>query len=959
MNFRIRKCVALLLLSVLFCSASFASELLHPWKAHVIHTEWFEIIYEDAQEPTAVRLASFIDDVYRQANHDLGIEPKDQLCVVVSGATQNTNAYWVNEPYDHICIYDATPDILDLSAFDDTLRSVVYHELIHHVTLTMTDPASNKLMQFLQRKLYLSSVFNINQGISEGGAVAKESEAQNGRLQNGYVLHTIVQAKADDQGTRWQEAGGTRDAPSIGNWAYYFGGAFTRYILDTYGNEKYVLFWQKSNHFKFRFTEGVFKSVYGRTLSDVWDEFYATIPEFTFADGFTASVTGVQEPLRKISNLTAVGGDNPGLALCDLTQKKLLFYPLLADGTYGKPQTWQHISSTVNHCTVSFDGNWYAISDLSPNLENRYRTRVISRESGKTIASFDDMRVSGFLQDGTGKTLIAGLKTKGYTSVLSVSSIDGTGQVMELQFPVNVEPYAVTQGPDGTAALLIKEYGNWMIALYAVSGPAAGSVQYQAAFPDNVLPRYLKATDSTGTAMTLTVAGRTMADSVPQSAEITVQRLEQGYAMSIATDEAVVSGGLYEPVVTPSGKLAAISKKTDGMQLVYDDVLPRTATALTTVPVSEKSLTATGPDTLTFPVTRYNPLGYLDHGKIVPLELYPYEPNINSVALLPGIGLSWLSSDPAESFWFMAGVGYFPIVDQVTLNLNVSGDMGRIHWSAFSQYYRSKIDLNFEEMLLSLITGSKLKPASKLYNNLLVSTQWYLGSRNWAAGVSVMPELLNDFSHRYTVYGVTGAATLAYTERLGASPYESAGITFSVIPYGTYVNYWDADTSPMHYNGALSASVQIPRLIPVTNPDYYTLNLPVTLTGTLMPQSQFRDVLADATGEVILFSREIQEVWAGGYFNRVTVKAGATVEVQTPVESGEIFHVARNLAEGKYADALLVPSYSLESYVVCCVPYGSLFSSKIQLGAKVEITPNPLGGPTAVNIGVVCSAGAL
>ncbi len=918
-----------------FSSYVCAAQLSHPLSAKVIHTEWFEIVYEPAHENTANRLSTFADQVYLDANHALGVEPRDHLSIIVSGETQSMNAYWSSFPFDHLVIYDAAPDSWDLASYDDTLRSVLYHELTHHITLTMTDPDSIRVRQLLDRVLCLGSALNAPRGFSEGATVSKESSGQKGRLQNGYVLHTLMQAKSEGKALRWEEMSGTRDTMGIGSWSYYMGGAFARYLQETYGEEKYTKFWQEASHLYVSMTYGVFKEVYGKSLTTVWSEFYNQIPDPVFTDASIEPLLKNQNELLSLDFLNPIGGYEPGVAVCDFSHQNIVFYPVKADGSYGHRRVWKQIDATVHGFSVSPDGTRFAVSCFAPDQDNRYRTQVYDRRTGFFVRSeIDDMRTCTFLTLPDNRYGLAGIKTKNYNSVLSVYTLKGKDPLFEKEFPINHELYAIAPGPDDTVTVLEKIHGQWNLGLYSLVSDTPLELVARCAFPETIIPRYLVRIPGTDNRYSLSVAGTTMDNGAavvpgafPRSAEVSIVHSDTGYSMECSFDQSNVSGGLYNPVMITPSRFAAISKKSEGMEIVQAELLPRT-----TIPLLPGTEYAEDVSTISDEkkVTRYHLLGYMNKGTFLPFEAHPYDQHIISQAPLISPGIGWITSDPAECFFTSIGAGYIPWLNQVTASVDFNGDTGMFHWGTFGQFYHTDYNGEIPELLSLLLKGGPKQPKNQFYNNLMVSTYWYWWDRNWTQSLVFFPQMVNNLTSKYTVINGQFQTQIRYLVKKGPSPYVQAGFSLNVIPYASYAKLWNTTNSAWMANLGLGASVYLPF---------------VTVSASFMPPSSDNTTLAAGSADVILFSTEIQKRMIPGlYANRFAVKAGYDVDVRSPIESGDFFRFAKKAYTGGYKNAEVNHQLSLECYVVGSLPFGSLTESKAKVGAKLLYNPsNPKG----------------
>jgi len=245
-----------------------------------IKTKYFDIIYPPESETTANLFLSFADDIYIKACESLGNEKYFRMPVLITPSYDSLNAYFTVLPYNRIVVYDTLPfsnDTSSLAVFSETLQSVFYHELIHAVSLNMKTPFFKGLSYafgdyFNPALIYLPTMF------IEGAAVAFESADGEGRLNNGFSLHLVKQAKLENKFPSWQDAAGSKDIYPSGTIPYMFGGTFTSWLLEKYGSEKYTEFLYECG--KLHITKmigGIFKKIYKQSLKDAWNEFYESI----------------------------------------------------------------------------------------------------------------------------------------------------------------------------------------------------------------------------------------------------------------------------------------------------------------------------------------------------------------------------------------------------------------------------------------------------------------------------------------------------------------------------------------------------------------------------------------------------------------------------------------------------------------------------------------------------------
>ena len=239
-----------------------------------LETKYFQIIYKKESIHTAKLLYENVDNFYEEITEKIDAKSDFFLPILIRSDIQALNAYFTFFPYDHIVIYDTVVDDLSLAVFSETLLSVFYHELTHAISLKSGHNSINLLnIPFIEVP---NTLLTSPTSFSEGATVSFESSTGEGRLNSGYSLSVLLQAKLEDCFPDWKEASGANDKYRIGDYPYIFGGAFHKYLQEKYGMEKYKAFWNELN--KRILTESAFKKVYNTSLTKEWALFKESIP---------------------------------------------------------------------------------------------------------------------------------------------------------------------------------------------------------------------------------------------------------------------------------------------------------------------------------------------------------------------------------------------------------------------------------------------------------------------------------------------------------------------------------------------------------------------------------------------------------------------------------------------------------------------------------------------------------
>ena len=242
---------------------------------HVIQTQYFDIIFPEESRPAADKIAAVCDDYYLQITSLLETDAYQRFPVTITSSVEMLNAYYTAVPYNRIVLYDTTPDE-SLDMYEDTIQSVFYHELTHAVTYNMKGPVLRKLSFFADA--LTPAWLSVTTFWAEGATVSFESKGRGGRLNDPFSTQIVNQSVIEGHFPSWRDVTGARDTYPGGTDGYMFGSMFAAYLQETYGMSKYAEFWKTANsRFTFSFIAGVFERTYGKSISDVWDEFEKTL----------------------------------------------------------------------------------------------------------------------------------------------------------------------------------------------------------------------------------------------------------------------------------------------------------------------------------------------------------------------------------------------------------------------------------------------------------------------------------------------------------------------------------------------------------------------------------------------------------------------------------------------------------------------------------------------------------
>ena len=303
----------LFFLMIFFCCNVFSRTGIMSGQKNVkiIKTKYFDIIYSENSLQTAKILYENADSLYEDLAEKLGLKNKFRLPVVISPAQDEFNAYFSCGPFNHIVIFDIVCTA-ELAVFSQETLNTFRHELTHAVTYNLRNDFWFGFDRIFG-DVYNPALLTITQAWAEGASVSIESENGEGRLNSGYSLQMLKQAKIEGKFPKFSEIQGAMDVYPAGNASYLFGGAFCEWLQKKYGMQKYAEFWQRSVNLKTLTYFGCFKKVYGISIKKAWNDFFneLEVPEIFSepAENPWIKNAGFKNPVSVYSSITSCGED--------------------------------------------------------------------------------------------------------------------------------------------------------------------------------------------------------------------------------------------------------------------------------------------------------------------------------------------------------------------------------------------------------------------------------------------------------------------------------------------------------------------------------------------------------------------------------------------------------------------------------------------------------------------------
>ncbi len=315
-----------MLIGIMCVSILFSEDL------QVSSTKYFDIIYDaEVSSESAALLTEYADGYVTEICEKLSLKPfTSRMPVYLNAGTDLINGLYVPSPFPHIFIHD-TPNIDNaVSNLTDTILGVFYHELTHALTV--------------------GGFYYLNtSSMIEGVATAMESMNGEGRLNNPIFLYYMIQNKIDGTNPTWADTSGFIDNYPRGIH-YLYGAAFNKYLMDTYGMEKYAKLWQAWNKSA---TNLSFKKKFGKSRTEIWNDFISSIkvPESEHSKSLFNHVhKGLYETMASSKDY---------LAVLDSNSKKVYLYD--KNNKYNRSF---RVASAYS-ITFSADGKYLLVSDFA------------------------------------------------------------------------------------------------------------------------------------------------------------------------------------------------------------------------------------------------------------------------------------------------------------------------------------------------------------------------------------------------------------------------------------------------------------------------------------------------------------------------------------------------------------------------------------------------------------------
>ena len=910
----------------------FAKNVLgRPRKMYLIKTEHFDIIYSKQSEETALLLVENADRLYQKAvdtinaldaDKALAAKINQHMPVIISPDSDLLSVEYTPIPYNRIIIFDSPADY-QTSAFEDSLLSLFYRELVQAVAQSIRSPFNQFVADWFTGEIYQPvAIYNLPYSFIEGLAYLAEADEDGdgfndqieGRLNDGYFLQILSQAKLEGKFPKWIQITNVRDTYPGEELALAAGAGFSAFLMNAYGVEKYAKLWEESGKINPLLTHGVFKNTYGKKLSELWAEFEKSVP---LPEGLMEA-----ESLEREGELVFPNDKEANYEHILLTEYGTVWYDRLRhevdifdENNTTKMRQLLFLADNVERMALSPDGRYMAVSytqarymeDLSTSLVWIYDLR-----ERRFLDAKYNLRDAAIVKSASGGLALAGVNVQESRAKLQVYSLpceENDGDNPELIFSQTFErneiPFSPVYGGDGYVSYIFsqgkenflcrlsfdqssgQEVGlknKWLIKTVSAEGDSSvelkpGRLSYNP-LRANSLPQY------------------TFVFTLPHEHTYTragfISLNENFEPQSVTLTAADLSGGINFPVLTSSGKLFYSAKKYSENQL--------RSVELSSLPLVPGKLEAAGEDgkvpatqslsphdaLQTYNIRWYNPIKYMLDFSFTPF--FPIKTlDLNEKNLYwPGLGLTVESqTDPCMNTQALLSAGwtYLPLDFSWTKNmpssylakfrteaLNMSKDKSAAFYiENTSTPVELKAGVIFNcnlngEYSFKVIGGGQWKiPIGlairhfviNLQGSYSVSTDYYDQTKS-----ELHPSLSNwpSFRQAYELYEISARVEYSNIHQYGFSTFEQRGIMLGMKAYAM----WDmvelrlleepkvSDVTQLNFS--FYGKAAIPGLLPFTGKNHWILSMPALLSAEFVNKP---GTALESSFQVLLIGREI------------------------------------------------------------------------------------------------------
>lgn len=955
-----------------------------PRKVFILNTKYFDILFSNKSKETAQFLAQNADSLYEKAMKYLGVEKTFRMPVVISPDSDTLDVSYSPIPYNRIVLSEGVPE-LDQACYQDSLLSLFYHQVVLAVNESIRSP----FVQTIYNIVHIDAIqpvalTNLPFSFVEGIAYLQESEEGEGRMNDRYFLQILSQAKYENEFPTWFQACAVRDTYPGKKLALAAGSAFSAFLQQKWGFQKYAELWEECSKFHFMFTAGIFYKVYGVFIDKAWAEFEESIPLPQNYAEF--------EELEKLSqmlflpdgeaNFDHIISSDYGFVWYDGIKHEVDIFDV---NSPLKIRQLLFLADSVDRLTLSPDGRYITVSNTGiKNRSNHAKkvTRIFDLKTRLYVSKTFNVRDGAIIRLENGNLALAGVNVEHRYPILQVYDLgkaitkEEAPLVFERAYDFNTIPFSPVYAGKGKVSCVISQNNKWSLCQIDLSNGEEKSWTLSD-LPISML-KYSK-----------TKNRYTFQYVPPNETAFTrmgyVELTKDFEPIEVYLQKSDFNGGVYSPVFYKDKVIFSSHK------VYYDDfiVLPDSRLEFEKGVIKQsdeqnKLYIAPGDDTDLgefYDIKKYHPIKYLFSGTV-----YPFLPvkNIDldeGVTYWPGLGLSYSThSDLFENTIMTLSGAYAYAKLEYTKLKNPPAD--EIELQKQEEEKLNKYDFTFSGYLKNTSTPVDIEAASLFLFDVDGIYDWSIfGGVAWNIPIGMTMRNLRiklqteyDFSSEYfdaqkveanpEKYPVLAAwkgpldsyqtfeasANVLYVNmsQYGSSLFEKRGVELGAKLYGLR----DFTDKTNLFSFSANAAFAIPRLTPLPTINGWVLSVPAMLRGEFNGK---HGTVLETSAEILLLGKEIQNGFPFMYlyFHRLGLKAG--YDLCLNYDAAQIKQPdLRNI--GKFYTIFyqthIFDSFFFKLDLDFIPPVGRLSYSIFKCEGKVEIFPKTKGYKLSFNVDV-------
>ncbi len=808
---------------MLFVLAELSAEgvLSHPRKVYVITTQHFDILFPKECARTAKLFADNADSLYESAKIQIGSKYDFRIPIVISPDSDTLSIRYTASPYNRFVIMDGIPTSEQFCS-DDTKLNLFYGQLCMAMASSIRTPFQQFLADVITGSNY-QPVALLNLPFSF-------IESRSRLVQNDYdALTILVQAKIEDKFPSYYQASVTYDIYPGNDLIIAACTAFSAYLIQAYGYEKYSEIWNESGTIHPFLMAGIFYKIYGKTIQSLWKEFEDSIPlpenlEYMQERNEITQKIFAEDTEGLYSNVLIT---DYGIVWYDAMRHEVDIYD---KNSKSKIRRLLFLADDVEKMTLSPDGRYVAVT------YTQIKTGVTFK---KKVAWIYDLKEREFLDSQeyclrdaaiirrNNENLVAGIALNDEFPKIQVwnftEDIEDEKPIYERKFSLNELPYSLIYAGDDNLAFLLKVQNNQYLVKLNLS---TGYEQRWKLSQNNnikINELYLCKTESEGIQKNIYAFEFKNTDGFGLSRMGYITLDDDYNPEKIYFQQFDLSGGAYYPQFV-NDKVYFVSKKLNHNELCILPVselnfeegkILQSKTASLEKGYEPPEIFFDKKNLDEYKLSRYFPLKYL-----YPFDLSPFLPikNISideGASKWPGLGATiGTHSDPFinNNILVSAGWNFFDMSLTKIFNgsqrifkeemLDENAENKSKSFAAFMENTSTPVDIKVGALLkynfdgeydfLGIAGTSWQVPVGMNFSNLSFGIQSeYEASTDYYDPdyVGVYKSLNNwpSFEDAYSLFRFSLSAGYGNIHQYGQSPYEKRGIRFGARLY----SIWD------------------------------------------------------------------------------------------------------------------------------------------------------------------------